>query len=319
MTASVLPMAVVSTPPPVHPVISHDFADPGVLRAEGTYYAYSTMSRYGSVVWHVPVARANPGTRRWTVLRDAMPKLPGWVDQSAPGDGDVWAPDVSTRHGGGYLLYFTARSAQAKIQCIGAATAASPTGPFLPEQHPLVCQPGDTDFDAIDPAAFTDSDGSHYLLYSSGAPRTTIWLQRTSRDGLRLRGSPRALIAADRADEAQIVEAPALVRHGHRYVLFYSGNVFNGGQYFVNYATGSSLRERFHQHTGQLLNASDLDGVYPNPGGADLPAAPDDHVLVFHAYTSPSTRSLFAVGLCWDRHDHPELDFGTRRALPIRP
>jgi beta-xylosidase len=320
LAASALSMTVASpAPPPVQPLISHDFADPSVLRAGSAYYAYSTMSRYGTALWHVPVARATHDIGHWTVLHDAMPQLPAWVDHSAPGDGDVWAPDVSDRRDRGYLLYFTARSAVAKIQCIGAATAASPTGPFVPAPHPVVCRPRDTNLDAIDPTAFTDTDGARYLLYSSGAPRTAIWLQRTSRDGLRLRGAPRKLIVADRDDEAHIVEAPALVRHGRRYVLFYSGNAFSSGRYFVNYATASSLHERFDQHAGQLLNTSDLNGAYQNPGGADLPPAPHDNFLVFHAYTSPSARSLFAVGLRWDNHDHPVLHLSTRRAPRVRP
>lgn len=309
-------------PPPVTPVISHDFADPGVLYAGGAYYAYSTMSRYGATVWHVPVARASRVTGGWTVLRDAMPWLPGWVDQSS-GGGNVWAPDVSARRGRGYLLYFTARSARAKIQCIGAATATSPTGPFHPAPRPLVCRPHDTTVDAIDPAAFVDRDGTSYLLYSSGAlegctTTTAIWLQRTSRDGQQLRGAPRRLIVADRTDEAHIVEAPALVRHGDRYVLFYSGNAFNSGHYFVNYATADTLRHRFRRHPAQLLNAGELNGRYQNPGGADLLSAPHDNFLVFHAYTGPATRSLFAVGIRWNDHGNPLLRLGTRRALRLR-
>ena len=326
LTATAMSIAVASpAPPPVKPVISHDFADPGVLHAGGAYYAYSTMSRYGPVLWHVPVARAARVAGRWQVLRDAMPRLPAWVDQSAPGYGNVWAPDVSARPGGGYLLYFTARSATAKIQCIGAATARSPIGPFAPASHPVVCRPQHTTVDAIDPASFTDTDGEHYLLYSSGAlchcvtPRTAIWLQRTSPDGQRRHGRPRRLVVADRADEAHVVEAPALIHRDGRYVLFYSGNVFNSGHYFVNYATATSLFERFDQHPAQLLNAATLNRAYPNPGGADVLSAPYDDFLVFHANTSPSVRSLFAVGLRWDGHGHPVLVLGARHSLQVRP
>jgi beta-xylosidase len=307
MSMALAPPVIASpVPPPIGPVISHDFPDPGLPRAGGAYYTYSTMSRYGAALWHVPVARATRVTGRWRVLRDAMPQLPAWVDQTPPGHGDVWAPDVSardTRDDGGYLLYFTARSAQGKIQCIGTATAHSPIGPFTPAPHPLVCRPHNTTVDVIDPAAFTDTDGAHYLLYSSaalspgGTARTAIWLQPTSRDGQRLRGTPRGLIAADRADEAHIVEAPALIRHGRRYVLFYSGNAFTSGRYFLNYATATPLRERFDQHPAQLLNAAKLNGADQNPGGADVLSTPYDNFLVFHAYTTPSIRSLFEVGL----------------------
>jgi beta-xylosidase len=325
MSVAVTPPVPPPVPPPVQPVISHDFADPGVLHAGGVYYAYSTMSRYGAALWHVPVARATRIGGGWRVLRDAMPRLPAWVDQSSPGQGDVWAPDVSASRHGGYLMYFTARSAQWKIQCIGAATARSPTGPFTPAPRPLLCRPHHTTVDAIDPAAFTDADGRHYLLYSSsarhprGTPLTAIWLQPTSRDGLRLHGRPRRLIVADRADEAHIVEAPALIRHGGRYVLFYSGNTFNSGRYFVNYATATSLCQRFAQHPGQLLNSAGLDGAYQNPGGADVLSAPHDDFLMFHAYTGTSTRALFAVGMRWNRHDQPVLNLTTPQPLAVRP
>lgn len=307
------------SPPPIHPVINHDFADPGLLRSRGAYYAYSTMSRYGNALWHVPVARAEQVTGRWTVLRDAMPRLPRWVDQSAPGEGNIWAPDVSTRRDGSYLLYFTARSAAQHLQCIGAATAWSPLGPFSPRPDPLVCRPHGREADAIDPSAFTDTDGSHYLLYSSGTPRTTIWLQPTSQSGLERAGGPRTLIVADRSDEAHIVEAPTLVRHGHRYTLFYSGNAFNSGRYFVNYATADSLHGHYTQREGQLLNTATLGNTYPNPGGEDVLTAPHDNFLVFHAYTSATIRALFAVGLHWDHHDRPMLVLNSGHALRIRP
>jgi hypothetical protein len=42
-------------PAPLEPSIRHDFADPTVLSVGGIYYAYSTASRYGSTIFHVPV------------------------------------------------------------------------------------------------------------------------------------------------------------------------------------------------------------------------------------------------------------------------
>jgi hypothetical protein len=316
--AAVISLSMAPPAPPPNPVISHDFADPGILYADGVYYAYSTMSTYGTALWHVPVARASRAAGRWTLVRDAMPRLPAWVDHSSA---NFWATDVSTRRGA-YLLYFTARSAKARVQCLGTATATSPTGPFHAAPRPLVCRPHNTTVDAIDPAAFVDSDGTSYLLYSSEAhkgrtSRTAIWLQQTTPDGRQVHGIPRRLIVADRRDEAHIVEAPALIRHHNRYVLFYSGNAFNSGHYFVNYATATALRHRFHQHRAQLLNSAKLNDAYRNPGGADVLSPPHDDLLVFHAYTGARTRSMFAVGLHWSRHSRPQLKLETHQ--PVLP
>ena len=83
--------------PPVEPSIPHDFADPTVLSVGGTYYAYSTASRYGAETFHVPVQRSRRLTAEWSHARDAMPELPAWVDKTAAGDGSVWAPAVTAR------------------------------------------------------------------------------------------------------------------------------------------------------------------------------------------------------------------------------
>lgn len=153
-------------PAPIEPSIPHDFADPTVLPVDGTYYAYSTTSRYGARNFHVPVQSSRLLTGGWSHPHDAMPELPSWVDKTAAGEGSVWAPAVTPRSHDGYLLYFTARSASQHVQCIGVGQASTPEGPFHSiGSHPLVCQPGDAD--DIDPKPFTDTDGTHYLLYSA--------------------------------------------------------------------------------------------------------------------------------------------------------
>lgn len=58
------------------------------------------------------------------------------------------------------------RSEHAGGECLGAAVASSPTGPFTPVgSGPLVCTPelGGS----IDASSFTDTDGKHYLLYKT--------------------------------------------------------------------------------------------------------------------------------------------------------
>jgi beta-xylosidase len=162
--------------------------------------------------------------------------------------------------------------------------------------------------DSIDPQAFTDRDGQRYLLYASGAHQTTIWLQRTTPDGLALLGGRRALITADRPDESNIVEAPALIAHGSEYVLFYSGNTFNSGKYFVNYATAPSLAGPFRKNAGQFVNRNTMGGAYASPGGQSVLVGPDDDQLVFHASTGPGRRAMFVAELSWGPTGQPVVD-----------
>jgi beta-xylosidase len=296
---AVVAATTAATPvPPQVPVITRDFPDPNVIAVGNTYWAYSTASGYGTAVRHVPSARSTSMRGTWTDGGDAMPVLPSWVD-SARG-GSIWAPDVSARSDGTFILYFTGRAkAPQNVQCIGAALATSPKGPFRSvSAKPIVCRPEDVD--SIDPKAFTDTDGKQYLLYTSGRNNATIWAQQMSRDGINAVGARRALIVADRPEESHVVEAPTLVRKGGRYVLFYSGNRYNSGAYFTNYATASSIGGPYTKAPGQLLNKSTLGGGFTNPGGQDVvPGSGGHDYFVFHGYSKPGQRSMYVLGLHW--------------------
>jgi beta-xylosidase len=255
---------------------------------------------------HVPVAHSTEVDDGWTPVGDALPVLPPWAGTDQHGHGDVTAPDVSTRAQGGYLLYFVARAAGRGVLCIGAAASSSPTGPFHAGAAPIVCQP--TAIDSIDPQEFTDVDGARYLLYASGQIHTSIWMQRMSDDGLTVTGPAVPLIKADRPEEADIVEAPALVRSGHGYVLFYSANRFNSGRYFINYATAPSLRGPFVKQCGQLLNRGTLGTAFADPGGQTVVSDGSRQDLVFHASTGPGRRSMFVLPLNWNDDGQPVPD-----------
>lgn len=69
----------------------------------------------------------------------------------------LWAPDAAFKNGT-YYLYFPVKDKQ-DIFRIGVATSKSPSGPFKAEPKPIEGSY------SIDPAIFTDTDGSTYLYY----------------------------------------------------------------------------------------------------------------------------------------------------------
>ena len=109
------------------PVYKHNFPDPHVVVAGNQFIAYATndginlpmlMSR--DLINWTPVADpANPKKRL-----DGMPTLAPWVEE-----GRTWAPEVM-KVGNRWLLYYTARSRQRKVQCLGVAVADKALGPF---------------------------------------------------------------------------------------------------------------------------------------------------------------------------------------------
>jgi len=222
------------------PVFRENFPDPFVLQHGGQFIAYATNE--GA---NVPVA-TSPDLVNWSFVadpadprkrRDAMPTLAPWAKT-----GFTWAPEV-LKVGDKYILYYTANHPKRDVQCIGAAVASDPLGPFVDtSQQPLVCQ-----FDlggSIDAAPFRDADGKLYLYWKSDGnrigKRTRIWGQQLSTDGMSLLGTPVALVQDDAEWEWRLVEAPAMVRSPGGYQLFYSAAFFGWDEKerLSRYATG---------------------------------------------------------------------------------
>ncbi|WP_211302814.1 family 43 glycosylhydrolase [Allonocardiopsis opalescens] len=294
LTASPVPAAAADEAEPltVPPglVIDEDFPDPDVTRFGDTYYAYSTNNANG----HVPYATAPSVDGPWTIRGNALPALGAWASS-----GYTWAPDVSQRADGSYLLYYTARSTATNRQCIGAAVASSPAGPFAPlGSGPLVCDPAEGG--DIDASSFTDADGSRYLLYKDdgnaiGQP-TQIWLQPVAADGVTFTGPRTELLRSDRADEGGVIEAPVLVRRASQYVLFYSANGYGGDAYVTSYATSPSLTGTYTKAFRPLMSTASVDGRVSGPGGQDIVG---DHI-VFHGWINGNTqRGMYVADLGW--------------------
>ncbi|ALG09468.1 family 43 glycosylhydrolase [Kibdelosporangium phytohabitans] len=283
--------AIAAVPPEA--VITADFPDPDVLQVGTTYYAYSTSSRAG----RVQVASAPAPSGPWTVHGDALPGKPAWA-----GNGGFWAPDVSRRTDGRYLMYFTGPSTATGRMCIGAATSANPTGPFTATSaNPLVCnaaEGGD-----IDPSSFVDTNGTRYLLYKNdgnavGKP-AIVWLQQVQADGVTFAGGRTELIRNDRPEEGGVIEAPVLVRRASQYVLFYSGGPYVNDRYFTSYAVSPSITGRYTKAFRPLMTTATFDGAVQGPGGADVHPGR----IFFHGWAN-NARWMYVAELGW-ANDYP--------------
>ena len=255
-------------------VYGQDFADPYVLEAAGTWYAYSTNRRGRNV----PVIRSDD-LRDWHPVGDALPELPAWS-----GRGRVWAPAVLAR-AGAYGLYYTTRVQGTDLQCVSVATASSPAGPFVDRSTgPFVCQADRGG--SIDASPFVDVDGTAYLLWKSedrgdGYP-ATIWSRRLSDDGLSLLGPAAPILEHDRDWERRTIEAPSMVRDGDSLHLFYSGGQWQGTAYAVGHAVCASPAGPCTKATTPVIASN---GVLSGPGGQEVVHGPDGRRwLAYHAW-----------------------------------
>ena len=254
-----------------------DFADPAVLRAGDTYYAYSTNAGVGDIQ---VIRSADLVT--WEVVGNALPSLPAWA---APNR--TWAPSVLAVNGV-YVAYYTAQDSASGRQCISRAVGSSPAGPFVDDSTPaLVCQLDHGG--SIDPTPFVADDGSPWLLWKSegfGADPPILWSQQLGPDGLSLVGPSSQLIRADQGWERGVIEGPAMARDASGWYLFYSGADWKTRQYAIGYARCDGPAGPCHKPSSAPVVVS--DGRIAGPGGQELFRDGSGRLwMAFHAYSEP--------------------------------
>ncbi len=278
----------------VAPVVDEDFPDPDVVAVDDGWLAFGT----GTSGLNIRVA-SSPDLSTWKVQsRDALPTLPAWASP-----GRTWAPDVSPRPDGSWVMYVTAEHTDSGRQCIGVATSPTTDGTFVPAgAEPLVCPVEEGG--AIDPSTFTDADGARYLLWKTDGNCCSLdtWIEiaRLSDDGLSLADEPTRLLRQDLAWEGELVEAPTLVLHDGTYVLLYSANAYGGDDYAIGAARSASLLGPYTKKSEPVLTTDTWDGAVRGPGGQDVVSSADGDTLVFHGWDELYIyRALHLAPLAW--------------------
>lgn len=269
-----------------------DFPDPSLLFVNGTYYAYSTNTEGENL----PVMSSRDLVH-WRRIGDAMAFLPTWA---AGWSGFTWAPSVAAAPSGGYEAFFSTLDTSGQ-ECIGRATAPTPTGPFLDtSSSPLVCS-GTSG--AIDPSLFHAAEGD-YLLWKAdtgkGKP-AEIWAQRLSASDSTLRGAAVLLLSANESWEDGIVEGPALADVDGTLYLLFSANRWDTSDYAIAMTSCDSPLGPCSGSGVQIVVAS-RPGM-AGAGGPDVFSVGGHQYLAFSAWTggepgsNGSRRSLFVSSL----------------------
>ncbi|MEV6812876.1 family 43 glycosylhydrolase [Micromonospora sp. NPDC051296] len=140
------------------PVLPGFNADPNIVRFGETYYIYATTDghpNWGSSTFKVWSSRNLVDWTEHGTILDLGPDV-SWAGTNA------WAPAAIEKNGR-YYFYFSA------AQNIGVAVSDSPLGPFVdPLGKPLVDKADYNGAQQIDPAVFTDDDGTSYLYWGNG-------------------------------------------------------------------------------------------------------------------------------------------------------
>jgi arabinan endo-1,5-alpha-L-arabinosidase len=258
-----------------NPVIPTDCPDPGVLYDDGQYVLVCTS---GDAADAYPIY-TSPDLVTWTPQGHVFPagQWPTWAVS------DFWAPEVH-KVGSHYVVYFSARSTTGQLS-IGAASAASPLGPFTDIGQPLIAEAG---MGLIDASEINATGGAPYVLWKEdgnalGKP-TPIHSQPLASDGLSLTGSAATLITNDEAWEGAVTEAPFMVANGGSYYLFYSGNSYANSTYAIGVARGASPAGPFTKLGSPVVRTG---GSWVGPGHCAVVNTPaGDTYMVYAAWRS---------------------------------
>lgn len=259
-----------------NPVYDDNFPDPGALKVGDTYYVYGTNDG----IHNVPVLTSTDLVD-WKLAADALPVLGEWAEP-----GRTWAPEV-LRTEAGYVMYYTARSPAADLQCLGLAVATDPLGPFIDAApRPFIAQTDEGG--SIDASPFRDTDGQVYLHWKNdgnhvGVP-THLYGQRLSPDGLSLTGEPVRLMTNTEPWHGRVIEAPQLFPHDGVYYLFYSAGAFDSDGYAVGYARcATPLGPCEDAPENPILTSG---GGAAGPGHCSIVTGPDGQStwMLYHAW-----------------------------------
>lgn len=298
-----------------NPVYGDYFADPFVLRHDGTYFAYGTAP-HGPDRQVFPVL-ASPDLVRW--------QRAGWALTLPPGADDAWAPEVAF-DGQRFYLYYSAHGIDGRDHQLRVAHSPHPLDPFADCGSVLV---PDDPF-TIDAHPFQDHDGQWYLFYA----RNFLEPDAEARIGTgivvdrlltmtSLAGEPRVVVRphadwqlfqAQRAIYGGVydwhtVEGPALRYHDGRYFCFYSGGAWERENYGVSYVVADHPLGPYRSPAGldgPLLRS--VAGRVIGPGHNSFTLSPDGtrEYIVYHAWDPARTARLMRIDrLMWDDAGHP--------------
>ncbi|SEN92507.1 arabinan endo-1,5-alpha-L-arabinosidase [bacterium A37T11] len=241
-----------------NPVFQPILADPSVIKAGDTFYAYGTQDDWGDGKGSrlVPVIKSKD-LITWSVVGNAFATRPSWKTS-----GGIWAPDINYFNSK-YYLYYALSTWGDTNPGIGVALSDKPEGPFQ-DQGKLFDTQSIGVPNSIDPTIFED-DGVRYLIWGSFSTASTQGIHGVQlvSDGLSIIPSSKFKIAAGDFEAPMIYK-----RRGYYYFFGSKGGCCDGAgsTYHVMVARSGSLKGPYLDKAGNDI-AQNGNGTILIDGG----------------------------------------------------
>lgn len=199
--------------------------DPALVVTDDAWYVYSTgdlRTGYGAP----QIRRSTDNGATWELVGTVWDETtrPRWVYDEIPTVSNFWAPEV-VEHEGTYYLYYSASTFGRNASVIGLTTNTTldpddPEYEWTDQGMVWSSQPGESDYNAIDPGVVTDETGTPWMAFGSfwgGIQLLELeWPSGKPTDG----AAPVTIASRGTAENA--IEAPYLYHHDGWYYLFVS-------------------------------------------------------------------------------------------------
>ncbi|SBT88462.1 arabinan endo-1,5-alpha-L-arabinosidase [Streptomyces sp. DI166] len=221
---------------------------------------------------------------------DAFGTRPGWWSSysSVP---EAWAPDIS-HHGGKYLMYYSVSKFGSNTSAIGLAGSTTGQPGSWTDYGIVYTSNSASDYNAIDPNLFVDSDGKWWLSFGSWWTGIKM-IQINPSTGKQLSSNTTRYSLASRPTGTKAVEAPFIVKRNGYYYLFASYDTCCAGTsstYKVKVGRATSVTGPYYDRNGvSMMNNGgtpvlESHGRYIGPGGQSIMNDVDGDLIVYHYY-----------------------------------
>jgi arabinan endo-1,5-alpha-L-arabinosidase len=259
--------------------------DPVMIRQGNVYHIYCTGANIG--------AKTSADRITWKNAASGLPS-PSWIKTYVPGNNgtDFWAPDISFRDSL-YWLYYSVSTFGSSVSAIGLATSPTLGSPVWTDKGMVIRSQSNSNYNCIDPNAFTDADGKTYLLFGSFWSGIKM-VETDPATGKPASASPTLLSLASRSSG---IEAPFMLKWGAYYYLFVSWDKCCNGctsTYKMAVGRASNVKGPFVDKAGKAMTAGGGeiidtgDAVRKGPGHNGLFIENDTVFCVNHYYACNS-------------------------------
>ncbi|MBC7475067.1 MAG: family 43 glycosylhydrolase [Candidatus Sericytochromatia bacterium] len=286
----------------INPVFPSDYPDPSAIRYGKYYYSVATSSEWAPVF---PIMKSK-NMVDWKNVGSVFPKRPKWAV------GNFWAPEISM-YKNKFYIYYVGRKKNGPLS-ISVATSDKPDGKYT-DHEPLVGQ----SVGSIDPMPIADDKGQRYLIWKEDANSknlpTPIWIQKMAEDGLKLIDKPQEILRNDKTWEANLIEAPYVMKKNDYYYMFYSGNACCGNEcnYAMGVARSKTLTGKWEKYANNPILKSNEFWKCPGHGSIFNDGKGKDF-LIYHAYEINSSVYVGREGLIdqvtWNKDGWPSINNG---------